>query len=89
MPNMSAMELRDTVEMMCSADYKDRFKAEYLQTKLRYEKLHRMTVKYDAGTLEFTPTCPIDLLKKQKMAMGLYLNSLEIRAEIEGIKLED
>lgn len=89
MPNMSAMELRDTVEMMCSADYKDRFKAEFLQTKLRYKKLHRMTVKYDAGTLEFTPTCPIDLLKKQKMAMGLYLNSLEIRAEIEGIKLED
>ena len=33
------MELKDTVEMMNSADYKERFKAEYHQTKTRYEKL--------------------------------------------------
>ena len=33
------MELKDTIEMMNSADYKERFKAEYYQTKIRYEKL--------------------------------------------------
>lgn len=81
------MELKDTVEMMNSDDYKERFKAEYLQTKIRYDKLHAMTVKYEAGTLPFTPTCSLDLLKEQKSLMGQYLNKLEIRAEIEGIEL--
>lgn len=81
------MDLKDTVSMMNHEDYKERFKAEYAQTKIRYEKLHRMTVKYEAGTLDFTPSCPIDLLKKQKSAMGQYLNCLEIRSEIEGVDL--
>ncbi len=81
------MELRDTVNIMNSSDYKERFAAEYWQTKIRYNKLHQMLVKYDAGTLEFTPTCPINLLREQKAAMGQYLNCLEVRAEIEGIKL--
>lgn len=35
------MELKDTVEMMTSSDYKERFKAEYYQLKLRYNKLLR------------------------------------------------
>ena len=30
------MELKDTVALMESDDYKDRFKAEYYQTKIRY-----------------------------------------------------
>lgn len=81
------MELKDTIEMMNSADYKERFRAEYYQTKIRYEKLHKMTVKYEAGTLNFTPTCSLELLKKQKGFMGQYLNCLEVRAEIEGIEL--
>lgn len=81
------MELKDTIEMMNSADYKERFRAEYHQTKIRYEKLHKMTVKYEAGTLNFTPTCSLELLKKQKSFMGQYLNCLEVRAEIEGIEL--
>ena len=81
------MEFKDTIEMMNSADYKERFRAEYYQTKIRYEKLHKMTVKYEAGTLNFTPTCSLELLKKQKSFMGQYLNCLEVRAEIEGIEL--
>ena len=39
------MQLKDTVELMLSDDYKDRFKAEYYQTKIRYDKLHKMIVK--------------------------------------------
>lgn len=81
------MELKNTIDMMNSSDYKERFKAEYYQTKIRYEKLHNMIVKYDAGTLNFEPTCPIDLLKHQKSMMGQYLYDLEVRAEIEEIKL--
>jgi hypothetical protein len=43
------MELKDTIALMNSSDYKDRFKAEYYQTKIRYDKLHRTIIKYEAG----------------------------------------
>ena len=79
--------LNDTVALMNSSDYKDRFIAEYWQTKIRYDKLHQMLVKYDAGKLDFTPSCPIEVLREQKQYMGMYLNKLEVRAVIEGIDL--
>ena len=81
------MELLDTVELMVSDDYKNRMKAEYLQTKIRYDKLHKMIVKYESNTLDFEPSCSLDLLKKQASAMVQYLYYLECRAEIEGIEL--
>lgn len=81
------MDLKDTVELMNSEDYKERFKAEYLQAKIRYDKLDAMTVKYEAGTLKFTPSCPLELLKEQKKYMGNYIRTLRIRAEIEKIDL--
>lgn len=81
------MELKDTIDLMNSEDYKERFKAEYLQTKIRYDKLDAMTVKYEAGTLNFTPSCSLELLKEQKMYMGNYIRTLKIRAEIEKIDL--
>ena len=81
------MEFKETVELMLSEDYKERFKAEYYQTKIRYEKLHKMIVKYEAKTIGFEPSCGIDLFKKQAYNMGQYLYCLEVRAEIEGISL--
>ena len=81
------LDLKDTIELMTSEDYKDRFKAEYYQTKIRYDKLHKMVVKMEAGTLEFEPTCGIDLFKEQLAYMGKYLYVLEVRAQIEGIEL--
>ena len=36
------MELKETINLMTSADYKERFKAEYYQVKIRYEKLKNM-----------------------------------------------
>ena len=81
------MEMKDTVELMLSDNYIDRFKAEYYQTKTRYDRLHYMIIKYEAGTLAFEPKCPIELLKDQAKYMGMYLHQLEVRAEIEGIKL--
>lgn len=80
-------ELKDTVDLMNSDDYKERFKAEYYQTKIRYEKLHKMVVKYEANKLDFEPNCSINLLKFQKTAMGQYLYALEVRAAIENIEL--
>nr|DAR11441.1 MAG TPA: hypothetical protein [Caudoviricetes sp.] len=68
-------------------EWQTRFRIEYSELKERYTKLHKMLVKYDAGTLEFKPTCSIELLRKQKATMGEYLNILEIRAEIEKVTL--
>lgn len=82
------MELKDTVELMNSSDYKDRFKAEYWQAKIRYEKLRKMLIKWDAGTLEFEPTCSKRILLEQERYMREYILCLETRAEIEGVVLE-
>lgn len=83
------MNLNETVTMMNSEDFKERFRAEYFQTKIRYEKLYTMTIKYEAGTLNFTPKCRLNLFSEQKRAMGTYLHCLEVRAEIEGIDLTE
>lgn len=67
--------------------YKERMAAEYRQTKDRYDKLHKMLIKLEAGTLDFKPTCSKALLEEQAHHMGMYLRVLEIRAEIEGVEL--
>ena len=81
------MELKDTVEMMGSSDYKERFRAEYFQLKIRMSGLSKMLIKYKEGTLNFTPSCSYDLLSGQLKSMGLYATYLEERADIEGINL--
>lgn len=81
------MELKDTVEMMNSEDYKERFKAEYYQTKIRYEKLSNMLIKYEAGTLNFAPSCSKEVLEDQLYYINEYLRTLKIRAEMEKIDL--
>ena len=89
------MELKDTVELMASADFKDRAKAEYWQVKIRYEKLKTMLNKYEVGLKEvnvegrlgFKPNCSFELLREQHRFMGQYLHILELRAVIEDIDL--
>lgn len=81
------MELKDTIKLMESEDYKERFKAEYYQTKIRYDKLHRLIIKMEAGTCDFTPSCSLEIHKEQAKYMGMYLHILEVRAEIENIEL--
>lgn len=85
--HLDEITLRETVGLMNSEDYRDRFIAEYLQTRIRYMSLHKMCIRYEAGTLSFTPKCSLELLKEQKSYMGNYLRCLEVRAEIEGITL--
>ena len=83
MPN----ELRDTIEMMNSGDYKERFKAEYYQVVIRYQKLKSMLDKWDNDQLEFTPTCPRSTYNMQITAMTDYIAVLEARAVMEGVEL--
>lgn len=82
------MELKDTAKMMTSDDYQERFKAEYYQLKIRYDKLKSMCNKWDKGTLNFVPTCPRFIYDNQLKAMKEYLTILQKRAEIERIELK-
>ena len=79
--------LADTCSMMVSSDYKERFKAEYIQLKNRYEGLKGMVEKWDNGTLSFTPTCPREIYDVQLEAMKKYLEVLKNRAEMEDVDL--
>ncbi len=83
MPN----ELRETIEMMNSEDYKERFKAEYYQVVIRYQKLKSMLDKWDNDQLEFTPTCPRSTYNMQIATMTDYIAVLEARAVMEGVEL--
>lgn len=67
--------------------YVNRMIAEYHELKDKYTKLRHMLVKHEAGTLDFEPTCPIELLEHQANVMGEYLHTLEVRAEIENVEL--
>ena len=88
-----AYELKDTAKMMQSGDYKERFKAEYYQAKIRYEKLKNFNTKIEVAeewNADFKGPkhdCPSALLDRQQRIMGEYLHVLEIRAVMEGIEL--
>ena len=81
------MELQDTIKLMNSTDYNERFKGEFLQLQIRIGKLERMLKGYREGTLDFTPNCSYDLLHTQLVYMECYMNVLEERAKIENIEL--
>lgn len=91
MDSMATMELKETAEPVENMDYKGRFTDEYLQTKIRYEKLKKLNNQIEAAEMmdQKGPLhdCPSYLLKLQQRKMGEYLHILEIRAEIEGIEL--
>lgn len=87
MCDMRPMELKDTVELMTSDDYKERFIAEYCQVKIRYGKLKYMLERWDNGILDFTPTCPRSTYDFQTAAMKDYIAILEARAVMEGVTL--
>lgn len=92
-------ELADTAAGMTSPDYKERFRAEYIQTKIRYERLKAFNTKIEAAfrtecerpEVKKAPMpphdCPHDLLREQQEVMGHYLHILEVRAVIEGVDL--
>ena len=80
-------KLSQTVDMMTSSDYKERFKAEYAQVVIRYKKLKNMLDKWDKNELTFTPTCPRSTYNIQVKAMADYIAILEARAVMENIIL--
>lgn len=77
--------LEDTLKLMVSDDYKERFIAEYVQLKIRTERLNLFIV--DAKLSKEEHTCPISLLESQLSIQERLLNILETRAAMEDINL--
>lgn len=91
-------EFLDTIEGMRSYNYRARFRAEYVQTKIRYERLKAFCDKIEAAMCCGDPfndkkvdmpkhDCPYELLRSQQRAMGEYLHFLELRAVIENVDI--
>lgn len=72
------MDLKDTVDLMLSEDYRDRFKAEYQQVKIRKDKLEAYINKIEKENAPHD--CPIALLMKQLDIMRDYMHILSQRA---------
>lgn len=83
------MELKDTIVLMTSPDWKERFKAEYLQLKIRCGKLHKMIVLREVGKQSFGTPIPLESWKAQEAHMLKYLFELEKQAAIHGIELPE
>ena len=81
-------ELKETVNLMESGDYKERFIAEYVQLKIRTLKLLKIVKSYFNDDVKPKLDCPIGLLQ-QLNAMGTYLDTLRERAAIEEIELPE
>lgn len=82
------VELANTCEGMVSPDYKERFRAEFIQLRNRLNGLKRMLKNWDAGKLNFKPTCPRELYDVQVEGMEKYLNVLVKRAKIENVLID-
>lgn len=83
------MELKDTISLMQSNDYKERFEAEYYQTVIRYKKLKKMVTDWTSGKLNFDPTCPLDTYQRQLKIMSDYIAVLQFRAMMEEVEVEE
>lgn len=79
--------LNETVDLMRSDDYKDRFIAEYAQIMIRAQKLEKMLIDYRNKTLDFIPSTDIDTLTDQLTYMNRYILILQKRAKIESLSL--
>ena len=82
------MKLVETVNLMCSRDFKDRFIAEYVQLVIRLSKLNDvLSNKSDIRFVADDTT--MSLMLKQRDAMESYKECIEKRADIAGIDLSN
>lgn len=82
------MKLVETVNLMCSRDFKYRFIAEYAQLVIRLSKLNDVLNNTSDVSHEVDDTTRA-LMLKQRDAMESYKMCLEKRADILGIDLNN
>lgn len=79
------MELKDTVKLMLSDDWRERMLAEWLQLKIRQERLVGFINAAEQGKTKFASEEGRKLLKKQRLGMEKYKTVLEYRMTEAGI----
>ena len=77
------MTLEDTVDLMLSLDWEDRFLAEYYQLQIRLKKLRKALLPTNT-----IPPKAVKLLSLQESAMSAYLATMKQRAELLGMDLD-
>lgn len=84
-------QLNQTVDLMDSESYKERFIAEYAQITIRMIRLRKAldSIKDNTYPKCFKPTCDIDVLNTQLNYMSAYRGVLIFRASIEEIELPE
>ena len=82
------MKLDETVNLMCSNDFKDRFIAEYAQLVIRLSKLDAVLSNTSDTRFEVDDITKA-LMLKQRDAMESYKTCLEKRADILVIDLDN
>lgn len=80
------IELKDTIYLMISNNYKERFIAEYTQLMLRYGKLSDLIIRYKKEKY-IIGSMDIEDLEEQVVIMRKYIDILQKRAKKEHIKL--
>ena len=80
-------DMKNSVDYMCSDDWKQRFLAEYAQLVTRMEKL--VDAMWDEEDTNHEFNCPLGLLDLQLEKMAEYRQILEIRAEFYNLNLEE
>ena len=79
------MELKDTVKLMLSDDWRDRLLAEWRQLKIRHERLVGFIKAAERGKTKFASEEGRKLSKKQRSGMAQYRKVLELRLMEAGI----
>lgn len=80
------MELKDTVKLMLSDDWRDRLKAEWLQATIRCRKLTDFINAASHGEKVYKSESDKFALKKQQRAMVDYIIALEHQMKNAGIE---
>lgn len=70
-------------------DWRYRMRDEYWTLRDRADRLEDLIDRYVSGELDFTPTCPVSLLRAQLEVMRSYQDILRYRFQLEGISMNE
>lgn len=79
--------LEETVDLMLSDNWEDRFKAEYYQLEYRYVALNKSLMEADLSAETAEQTMNLHYRREQLNNMRMYLLSMKTVAAAEGIEL--
>ena len=77
------------IRLLTSNDHVERFQGEYYFIERKLDRLDRLLYKWKNHELDFEPKTPRTILEMQAEQMRRYLETLDVRAKLEGITFSD